>query len=155
MKQQILSETDVNNILQALQDLPDKTAYDVAILAVRTGLRTAEISGLAWTSVNFDRSELTIVRGHARTIPIPDPVKTALRRRRLEDVSGDLVFGHNYPCLVAWVNRALRRACRKLNLPTVTTATLRQTYASRLIATVPPAVAARILGCGRIALSHF
>jgi integrase/recombinase XerD len=84
------SDTDIENLFNAVKKDPDATAVYKFFLG--TGCREAEVTFASWTDLNLDRGTFTVrskqdmgfkVKNHeSRTIPLPKSLIRMLRERR-------------------------------------------------------------------------
>jgi len=146
------------------------------LTAMLTGARVGELTALTWNDVSLAAKTIRIQRSLSwarernstgkplprffepktkssrRTIPIPDPLASALRRWKLECPLStfDLVFptiDGNPIHRSMLLTRALRPALAKAELPAVTIHSLRHTFASALILAGEPVTrVAHLLG---------
>jgi integrase len=113
---------------QLLAALPNERHRLWVTLALYTGARYSEISGIRWSHIDLRRGTIllpgTKTQGAHRTIPLPAPLRAALPERpaRDEPVAGE------WPKVV----RDLGRACERAGIPRVSPNDLRRTYASWL-----------------------
>ena len=117
------------------------------LVALRTGLRKAEIFALHWPEVDLDERRLTVrysvwcgrlgspKSGKSRVVPMSSDLVAALTEWRASSV-GDLVFPgrdgaliHSQGCANAALNQALKRA----GLRSLRFHDLRHTFASQLV----------------------
>lgn len=147
----ILSQDQVTLILDELKKLPDPSLYAAAVLAARAGLRMREAARLRLADI----SDTMKIGGRcARKVPLSSEIKTMIEQHHALAPESDLVFGHACQTIVANLNRALRRTCRKLQMPTITIRSLRLSFATNLVNTAGPWVASRVLGCSPRILAH-
>jgi len=117
----------------------------MVIVAVRTGLRHGELTGLRWEDVDLDGGKLSVVRnlvdgvfgtpksGKGRELPLSNDairaLRTLYRSRR-----GEVVFSSQTgkPLTHSWTDRALRLICRHAELSPIGWHKLRHTFASHL-----------------------
>lgn len=147
-------QDEIRTILDALKQLPDKTAYHAAAIVSLSGLRMREIARLEWADVDLQAGEFKVAGRHGRMLPINPELQTVFEQRRGDNAPATLVFGHHYPCLVACVNTALKRVCRQLHLSPATARTLRHSFVLHLCSSSDAIVATHLLGCGWRALPH-
>src|ERR1700757_4321834 len=121
------------------------------------GLRRAEIAGLRWQDVDMDAHTLTIchtrvmVDGHAqistpktqagiRTLPIPDPVYTALLHakalQKREGIVAEYVVVNEagQPYRPEYLTKLFKKACKRLGLPPINLHDERHSFATNGIA---------------------
>jgi len=135
-----LTEEECSKLLTHLE----QPWFDIAYVALRTGLRLGELRALHWADVNLENRSLVVryswcaiakkvlsPKGNAtRNIPLSADIVTLLEGR---DQSSKLVFESNGHVLDdKKLNRALSRACKKSQIPKITCHGLRHTYASHL-----------------------
>lgn len=99
------------------------------LLAVYTGARMSEVSALTWGDYDAKARTLRIqgtkTDGSDRHVPVPGPLRTALKGKH----------GKDEPIAGPWlkVNRDLARACVRAKVKRVSPNDLRRTYASWLV----------------------
>lgn len=74
---------------------PDYTSHDIALLALHTGMRFGEISGLTWDRVHLTKQLAQLLdtkTGDPRTVFLTEPVIEMLRRRSLDTKGCRYVF---------------------------------------------------------------
>lgn len=117
----------------------------MVIVAVRTGLRHGELTGLRWEDVDLDGGKLSVVQnlvdgvfgtpksGKGREVPLSNDAIRALRSvyksRRSEFVFSSKTGN---PLTHQWTDRALRLICRHAELTPIGWHKLRHTFASHL-----------------------
>lgn len=116
----------------------------MAVVALNTGMRLGELSGLRWEDCDFANGRLTvqrsIVRGRItspknhkmRTIPMTAGLKTTLSS--IKRTKGWVFHPHEVPTDIAkkaW--SALGRMCRRAGLPRFGWHVFRHTFASHLV----------------------
>ena len=91
-KLRYLSAEEIGTLLAALKEKSD-TVHDQALLAVNTGLRFSEVSGLRWGDVNYETGTLAIrdSKTGSRTVFFNAIVKKMLKERQGKKTVG-LVF---------------------------------------------------------------
>lgn len=100
-----------------------------AILAVATGLRPGEVSGLKWEDIDWEAGEVNVVRTAVRVGPgevVLGPPKTKSSRRRVTldagtrsmlaqlPREGEFVFGGSSPKSPGATGKGVKRHCAKL-----------------------------------------
>lgn len=97
-RQSVLSATELHGLLDVLSGPAAPVKRDIAeaiVLLALTGARKAEITGLRWSEVHFDKGEISLPHSRsktgARTIFLSKRATTLLRMRH-ERIGGDRVF---------------------------------------------------------------
>jgi integrase len=171
---QALSPKQVQRLLAALNGNPMRA---LILLAVASGMRSGEISGLQWRDVDWTTGSITVRRSlrrvdgvfavsepnaatSRRTLPLPELALAALRehhqRQAQTPMSGAYVFtqADGQPLHPTTVWRALQRVLRDAGLPAMPFHALRHTAASLLLAEgAHPRVVMELLGQSTIALT--
>lgn len=156
----VLDENQVRVFLEAIRGHRDEGIF---VLAVTTGMRQSEISGLRWKDVDFRAGQLSLVQQRYRGEP--GTLKTTAARRRLDlgttalallaelrtmrthvglDTETDYVFSmvqfHN-------INHQYRAILCSTGLPKIRFHDLRHTYATHMLrAGVPVHTVSHLLG---------
>jgi len=141
--------------------------YPLWLLAISTGCRLGELLALRWSDVDLAAGRMSIsrsstwvkgqpvystpkTRAGARTIQLPEFVLQLLRDLREKNPDSELVFrapktgGPLHPSVVL---HALKRECKRLDLPEMTPHGLRHLHASLLLSNhVPVPLVAKQLG---------
>ena len=136
-----LSEIETFALLEALQE-QEPLWRNMALLALKTGLRFSELVALSWEDIDLERRTLCVrhgaVKGHVGTpkngrvrhIPLTGELVTMLRGQYPK--SG-LVFTCNDKMVYYdAARRHLRKACRTANIKLMSWHVLRHTFASHL-----------------------
>lgn len=91
-KLRYLAAEEIDKLLMALKG-KSETVHDQALLAVNTGLRFSEVTGLRWEDVNYDLGTLAIRDGKtgSRTVFFNASVRSMLEARQKAKKTG-LVF---------------------------------------------------------------
>ena len=78
-----LTAEEIDTLLTALK-AKSETVHDQALLAVNTGLRFSEVTGLKWEDVNYETGTLAIRDGKtgSRTVFFNDTVREVLKARQ-------------------------------------------------------------------------
>ncbi len=137
----------------------------MALLALRTGMRLGELTGLMWQDVDFERQQLTvqrsIVRGHVGTpksgkirhIPMTNDATAALRA--LPNAS-TLVFSrpNGTPITQYDAEHALHKLCDRTGIRRISWHILRHSFASHLATNnVPIPVIKDLMGHSSIVMT--
>jgi integrase len=102
-----LDAAEVRKLLEAAQG---SRLYEVILIAVTTGMRRAEILGLRWADVDFDRSQISVsgvlqVDGSLaepktprsrRDVGMPPTLRDALRSHKARQNEEKLALGAGY-----------------------------------------------------------
>lgn len=127
-----------------LSDRSDAQIHEMALLALRTGLRLGELCALDWSDLDLDDGVLTVRRGlsagvlctpksnKVRHIPLAEDARAALGERRQER---GFVFSrrHGRPLSATTALRALHDLCDRSGVRRVGWHTLRHSFASHLV----------------------
>ena len=141
----VLLPDQVPPLLAALEE-PARTMVLVGVL---TGLRIGEILALRWRDVDFNSGEIRVeqacyrgligtpkTKGSRRTLPMPEPLKDALKRLGEKSTSAEnLVFHTRNGTPFSDTNllhHHLKPVGRKLGMPWLNWHTLRRTHATLL-----------------------
>lgn len=91
-KLRYLTAEEIDTLLTALKE-KSVTVHDQALLAVNTGLRFSEVTGLEWGDVNYETGTLAIRDGKtgSRTVFFNDAVREMLKARQGDKRTG-LIF---------------------------------------------------------------
>lgn len=136
-----LNETEHTALLSLVSDQLTET---MVLTAAHTGMRMGELLGLEWSSVDFDKGQITvcrsIVRGEVsspksnriRYIPMTSELKKKLYTMQRQK---GLVFCREdgLPLTSMVAGSMLRRACDKAGIRRIGWHRLRHTFASRLV----------------------
>lgn len=137
---------------------------EIALTALKTGLRMGELRGLSWDDVDWNTR--TIIVRHAwcgvkkalvspksnkhRRIPMTNDLYEMLYKKcEIDGLRGSLVFadGSGNKFYDERFNRELEKACLRAQIKTVTCHTLRHSFASHLaMAGTPMAAIQKLLG---------
>lgn len=175
-KRGVLDVTQANILLDWLKTRHE-ASYIGVTLALQTGMRRGEISGLTWGNIDFERNIIRITRsrqrraktgdivgdpktvGSIRSIPIDDELKTLLqswRQQQLIANNDTYVLSHTdgTPIDPSTLARDMRLAVKSLNLPDVSFHDLRHTHATLLLqANVPLKIVSERLGHASIVIT--
>lgn len=139
---------------------------EMAILALRTGMRMGELFGLEWDAIDFDRAVVAIRRsivngiastpksGKSRHVPLTEDVLRLLAARRKRR---GLVFHRpdGRPFSHRMAANAIRRLCKRAGIRQVSWHILRHTFASHLVtAGVPIRAVQVLLGHSSVAMTE-
>jgi len=116
---------------------------DMILIALKTGLRFGELTGLEWSDIDFVRNQITVARAifqgrvestksnKIRYIPMTDEVSHLLS---IKTKTGGYVFAknNNEPLNRTTCLRWLQRLCKRVQLRNIGWHTLRHTFASHL-----------------------
>jgi integrase len=146
-----LDADERERLLAACKSSPHRYLYPVVILALCTGCRRREITGLQWGQLaqGYERLTLTETKNNEiRTLPIVEPALTVLRERARNRIIGvDWVFagrGARGPCDIS---KAWQVAVEAARLENFRFHDLRHTTASYLaMSGATPLEIAEILG---------
>ncbi len=131
---------------------------DMLLMALRTGMRLGELSGLDWADIDFQRKIVVVrrslVRGilgtpksnKTRYIPLTnDLCQTIYGRRQKQGFVFHQADGR--PFSESSTMKAMRRICKKVGIRRIGWHTLRHTFASQLVSEgVPLNVVQELLG---------
>lgn len=145
-------------------------------LALQTGMRVGELTGLKWQDIDFENRYLTVSRtigrhvggsgwvenapktsSSKRQIPLTDEAIRILKEQKKKSKSfkvldirfSDNVFltQHGQPYVRSAINKQIRSICRSAGIEEITIHTLRHTFATRCIeAGMKPKILQKILG---------
>lgn|SRR5574340_804440 len=113
--------------------------HDLVTVALHTGMRMGEILALTWSTVDFNRRTVTVLRsknGERRTIPVNDTALSVLRRKsRIRSLTTDLVFYSKAFTVIepGHLRRSFRLAMKKAKIEDFHFHDLRHTFATRLV----------------------
>ena len=170
-----LTESEIQRLYSATEK--SSYLHSILVLGLHTGMRISEILGLQWTDISFERKRIHVTGTLAyidgqfvrtdpkslssdRYIPIDDEVQNELTRQRIrkkriaakyKSLEGmdDLIFvtRQNKPIYRSSVNHALNTLCDKLDIPRITTHTMRHTFATNCIKNgMNPKIVQMVLG---------
>lgn len=95
-----LSKVEVMALLEACRQSRNPHIYRIALIAVSTGMRLGEISGLRKTHVDLDRGRITLEytkNGERRVVPVVGPALVALQEAVQAAGQGGLLFPGRNP----------------------------------------------------------
>jgi len=127
-----------------LNIIDDELLHDMALLALKTGLRFGELAGLGWSDVNLEKEILTVrhsfvggiigspKNNKTRDVPLTAQVCEMLDNR---ERVGDFVFCSNKgkPLRYDKYRLMLQYSCQMAGLKKIGWHTLRHTFASHLV----------------------
>lgn len=130
----ILSEKQVELIFHELKFIARQWVADACLMCLETGMRMGELANLTWSNVRLDDNYIELFNwDRSRHVPISTALLPRLFAMRSEDPDRERVFDRDLASLTVAVNRALRIACERVGIPTVTARSLRHTFAARRI----------------------
>lgn len=87
-RERFLTQAEIERLLTACHESTSNDLYLLVLIALTTGARLGEISGLRWSSVDLERDTIILrvgrenaVKGGKRTAPIAPSVKELLKAR--------------------------------------------------------------------------
>jgi integrase len=81
---EFLSDVQRNSLLNAATSATDPHLYLIIVLAIATGMRRGEITGLRWENIDWERRRIILLKtknGERRAVPLPEAALTHLRER--------------------------------------------------------------------------
>jgi integrase len=91
-----LSDEERTRLLQECRKSRSRDLYIAVVLSLSTGARRAEILGLRWPQVDFDRRAITLLQtknGEVRSLPLVNHALELVKERsRVRCIDTDLVF---------------------------------------------------------------
>ena len=135
-----LTEDELGRLMGACAASTNPQLSTVVTVALATGMRKAEVLGLTWEAVDFERSRVTLTHtknGEVRVVPVaPHALKALKEHKRVRRRGSDLVFpggttkeGKIKPMRLQW---AWRKALEAAEIENFTFHDLRHTTASYL-----------------------
>lgn len=144
----------------------DQLTESMILTAIHTGMRMGELIGLEWSSVDFDKAQITVCRSIVRG-EVSSPKSNRIRyipmmsdlKRKLFDMrrQNGLVFCRKdgSPLTSMIVGSMLRRACDGTGVRRIGWHRLRHTFASRLVTRrAPMRSIQQLLGHSTIAMTE-
>jgi excisionase family DNA binding protein len=133
VKERILTEEEEPRLLEACPDY----LRPIVITALHTGMRRGEILALEWSCVDLEKRTIKVIRtktDRSRYIEINATLFGVLRRQRIANPTGELVFGSPWTGKpLNGIRNAFVRACKQAGISGLRFHDLRHTFASRLI----------------------
>lgn len=131
-----LSEQERQDLLQACQDVGCPYLYPVVMLALLTGARLGEITGLRWQDIDFKRKRLTFhetKNGDRRSVPISKPAYEILESlNKVRRIDSLYVFARKDGRQPQDIRKKWEQAVAKADLDDFRFHDLRHTAASNL-----------------------
>jgi len=139
-KFRFLTEEQYNKLLEEAKKI-NQEFYEMVLFTLRTGVRVGELKALRLEDIDFDNKTVTIRRSivngitgspksnKIRTIPLAHDIFKVLRNKKLTPANSNLF---NPQTSRFSLNRALKRACTKLEIGVGGWHDLRHTFASKL-----------------------
>lgn len=131
-----LSRAEVNRLVQALEDHPERISADALLFMLLTGCRRGEALNARWD--HFDRRNRTWTKPSSETkqrrehrVPYSQAVASILERQRAEP-GGTFVFPGRLGAPLVEVRRTWLKVCETADLDQVRIHDLRHTFASLL-----------------------
>lgn len=176
----ILKPLELNTPTGANRTGDKPQAYDLMILiALRTGMRIAEVYGLTWDRIDLSRKPYIKV-DRTRNYKSPEPTfkptktKSSIREISIDDTLADilLAFKHKYPpeseenllfpatglgvnAIPNTINTRLTMLCEEAKIPRIHFHQLRHTHGSILLARGVPLIAiSRRLGHANVSITQ-
>lgn len=112
-----------------------ETLRDIVVTALETGMRKAEIEGLTWKDVDFERRTITLLRtknNEIRTVPISNSLMPLLQRLHIERRGIHVFSKPDGTPYKSW-RTAFETACRRAGIVDFLFHDLRHTFASYLV----------------------
>ncbi len=88
-RERFLSQAEIDRLLGACQDSASPDLYPLVLIALTTGARLGEITGLRWSAVDLERDlfflrvgKVNATKGEVRAVPIASAVKELLKARK-------------------------------------------------------------------------
>ncbi len=88
-RERFLSQAEIDRLLSACQESASVDLYLLVLIALTTGARLGEITGLRWSAVDLDRDlfffrvgKVNATKGEVRAVPIAAAVKDLLKARK-------------------------------------------------------------------------
>jgi len=140
--QRILTAEEEDALFTALAKSSPKV-HDMALISLYSGLRYAEIAGLRWLSVDFQRNSITVIGkgSKERTVPMNIIIQKLLLARHLPGTKpSDLIFPSTKGTISSKISRTYPLTVKLLGLNDgiddrryfLTFHSLRHTFATRL-----------------------
>ena len=152
-----LSEDERVALLEATEASDDPYLHSVVLLALCTGGRLGEVTGITWPDVSFDRQTVTFRKTknrETRTVPVTVNVLERLKEmQKVRRIDCDLVFPRFDGVQPKSIRAGWSHAVEKAGLPDFRFHDLRHTAASYLAMTgATPTELAAILGHKSLAM---
>lgn len=131
-----LDNNERQRLLAECQKSPSKALYPVVILALSTGARLSEITGLRWKDVDLQRKVIRLEEtknGERRSVPLAAKAYERLKElKRVRRIDTDYVFPRADGMAPADLRKTFARTADKANLEDFRFHDLRHTAASYL-----------------------
>lgn len=136
-RERILTEDEEERLLEASSE----HLRPVILVALRTGMRKAEIVTLRWDQIDMRNREIEVIRtksGKKRIIPISEDLYEELKLLKEKDGNAEFVFQYadqktGEKRHLKHFRRSFETACRRAKISSFTFHDLRHTFASRLV----------------------
>ncbi len=99
-RNRLLSIEEKDRLLQACKHSPNPYLYPIVSLALLTGMRFGEISGLKWEDIDLSNKMITLEKtknGERRILPLTESVEKVLISCRRADIDSGLIFKPTSP----------------------------------------------------------
>ena len=129
-KLRYLEKEEINKLV----DNCDESLRPVIIVALNTGMRKAELFGLKWTDIDFNKNVIHLLRtknGDKREIPMNEAVRTAITESKMHYHS-EFIFCTQTGRAYTDIRRAFARSLKRAGIIDFRFHDLRHTFASQL-----------------------
>lgn len=131
-----LTPEERKNLLAKCKNSPSKALYPVVVIALATGARLSEITGLRWKDVDFQRKVIRLEEtknGERRAVPLAAPAYKALHDlQKVRRIDTDLIFPREDGRQPVDLRKTFARTAAKAGLTDFRFHDLRHTAASYL-----------------------
>ncbi len=131
-----LDEDEQARLLSACEESDDERLHLIVLIAISNGMRQAEVLGLTWSDVDFERRQVTAQEtknGERRTVPLTGrPLELLKERNKVRHINRPYVFAVRDSGPPAFPRRAWLEALERAAITDFRFHDLRHTAASYL-----------------------
>lgn len=136
-RERYLSRAELNRLLTAFDQHPERTSYNLIRFLLLTGCRRGEAFNATWDQFNTDltvwtKPAATTKQRRLHRVPVSSSVTDLLQRRKLADRS-EYVFASKFGKPMTDVKKAWVSLCKSAGLENIRLHDLRHTFASLLV----------------------